>query len=102
MVESGVEMRELEVRVIGADLLDLRREEVDLLAPLRELSVAKGGKLAVLIHGEGFEGRLERGDKGFKLARRNREYAQEVEKAITGGKGEFEASSCAGRLQCAG
>ncbi|KAL8904567.1 MAG: hypothetical protein Q9207_003186 [Kuettlingeria erythrocarpa] len=87
MVESGVEVRELEVRVIGADLLDLRREEVDLLAPLRELSVAKGGKLAVLIHGEGFEGRLERGDKGFKLARRNREYALEVEKAIRAGKG---------------
>ncbi|KAL8930644.1 MAG: hypothetical protein Q9208_000515 [Pyrenodesmia sp. 3 TL-2023] len=86
MADAGVEMQELEVRVVGADLIDLKGEREDLLAPLRELRVAKGGKVEVVVHGEGYEGVMERGDRGFRVAERNRAYAREVEKAMRGKK----------------
>lgn len=93
---AGCEPRELDVRVLGADLLDLNElgaGERDLLAPLRDMKVMKGGDVRIVVHGEGFAP-MEEGAKGWAVSVSNTRYAERVREAMMrgGGKVSLDAS----------
>ncbi|KAL8962647.1 MAG: hypothetical protein Q9193_000979 [Seirophora villosa] len=88
LTDSGTELDKLEVLVQGADLIALREgnvekelHEMDLLAPLRNLTVRKGGHASIKIQGEAYD-TMEEGSRGFEVKKNNDEYADMVVKAM--------------------